>query len=349
MIARAAGLLALALGAAFAQPASIPATYAYSHGIPPRLQWEGNYGYCGETSLISAGLHFGQYTSQYTARALASPGVPQNLHASQLLLGVNAGAAARRMRLRAAEFYWPTQRNTRSFTDWVKSRTLKGQIVIIGLFNNGILLDEWTGRDDGDAEYDHIVPVLGWGSDKPVTAMPDTALPNDVVSYSDNGLYGPFGDPPAYPFLYSTRLRHFAGTRRQANNPDGPVYLLSNHAPNFAIAVEGPLDLDGVTIPVQVSASADREPPIADGSTEPPVPAPLTLTAAVEIPDTSRGYQLYLYDDFDRVPVANFNAAAATAVRSWHIPPNSGATFSVAIPTSTGATAVFRAVPQSAP
>ncbi|MDD2769094.1 MAG: hypothetical protein PHT19_10180, partial [Methylococcus sp.] len=154
-IARAAGLLALAFGAALAQPVSIPEKYAYSHGIPPRLQWDGNYGYCGETSLISAGLHFGQYASQYTVRALASPGIPQNIQASQLLLGVNAGAAARRMRLKTSEFYWPTQRNTRSFTDWVKSRTLKGQIVIIGLFNNGILLGEWSGRDGGDAEYDH--------------------------------------------------------------------------------------------------------------------------------------------------------------------------------------------------
>ncbi|MDD2770297.1 MAG: hypothetical protein PHT19_16360, partial [Methylococcus sp.] len=250
---------------------------------------------------------------------------------------------------KTSEFYWPTQRNTRSFTDWVKSRTLKGQIVIIGLFNNGILLGEWSGRDGGDAEYDHIVPVLGWSSGKPLTEMPDTALPNDVISFSDNGLYGPFGSPPAYPFLYSSRMRHFAGTRRQANNPDGPVYLLSNHAPNFAIAVEGPLDLDDVTIPVRLSASINYEPPITDGSDEPPLPAPLTLTASVEIPNTASAYKLYLYDDFARVPVANFNAAASAAARSWHIPPDSGTTFSVAVPTSTGATAVFRAVPQSAP
>jgi hypothetical protein len=342
-----AALLALTAGSVLAQPVSIP--YTYSHGIQPRLQWEGNYGYCGETSFISAGLHFGQYSSQYTARALASPGVPQNTEASQLLLGINDTVAARRMRLQASEFYWPTQRNTRAFTDWVKSHTLRGRVVIIGVFNNGILLDEWSGRDDGDAEYDHIVPVLGWGSDKPLSKTRDTALPNDVITFSDNGLYGPFGDPPTYPFLYSFRLRHFTGTRRQANNPNGPLYLLSNKAPNFAIAIEGPLDLDGVTVPVRLAASTNQEPPITDGSNEPPVPGPLTLTATVEITDTSSAYNLYLYDDFDRVPVANFNAMAASAAQSWHIPPNSGNTYSVSLRTSTGATAVFRAVPQSAP
>jgi len=41
------------------------------------FQWDANYGYCGEVSLISAGLYYGQYISQYDARALASPNVPQ--------------------------------------------------------------------------------------------------------------------------------------------------------------------------------------------------------------------------------------------------------------------------------
>ena len=42
--------------------------------IPPRRQWEGNGGYCGETVMISAGLYYGQYVSQYDARAFASDG-----------------------------------------------------------------------------------------------------------------------------------------------------------------------------------------------------------------------------------------------------------------------------------
>jgi hypothetical protein len=42
----------------------------WTNNIPPRLQWEANFGYCGEVSLISAGLYYGQYLSQYDARAI---------------------------------------------------------------------------------------------------------------------------------------------------------------------------------------------------------------------------------------------------------------------------------------
>ncbi|AEA68430.1 Hypothetical protein; putative exported protein [Pseudomonas brassicacearum subsp. brassicacearum NFM421] len=65
--------------------------------IPPRLQWEANYGYCGETALISAGLYYGQYVSQFDARAIASPNVKQSKRGSQLLLGRNDGATAAQM------------------------------------------------------------------------------------------------------------------------------------------------------------------------------------------------------------------------------------------------------------
>jgi hypothetical protein len=39
--------------------------------IPTRLQWEENDGYCGEVSLISGGLYFGQYGSQFDTRVMA--------------------------------------------------------------------------------------------------------------------------------------------------------------------------------------------------------------------------------------------------------------------------------------
>lgn len=43
--------------------------------------------YCGEASLVQVSLYFGQYISQFDARAIASPGVSQHLSESQLLLG----------------------------------------------------------------------------------------------------------------------------------------------------------------------------------------------------------------------------------------------------------------------
>jgi hypothetical protein len=253
------------------------------------------------------------------------------------------------MRLDAQRFYGDTQHTARQFLDWVKSETLRGRIVVIGVFNNVIALGEYTGRRDGQPDYDHIVPVLRFGSNVPFDDLPDRALPRDVITISDNGLYGPFGTPPAYQLYYAFRIRRFPGTRRQANRPNGAVYRLKRTPPSYGIAIEGVLDLDAVTIPVRLSASRDDEPAMAHKSNVPPIPAPLTLTATVSIPDQSVPYVLYRYDDFDDVPVAGFNAAAAAAVESWVIPAGSGPTFSVIHPTQTSATVIFRAVPVTAP
>lgn len=325
----------------------IPTEYTFTHGIPPRLQWNENSGYCGETSFISAGLHFGQYCSQYTARSLASPGVNQANPNSQLLLGVNDSAAAERMRLAATPFENRRQRSAREFLEWVKRRTLAGEVAIIGVFNNGIILGEWTNRRGGDSSYDHIVPVLEWGSDRPLTE--ERYFPADVITFSDNGLFGPFGTPPVYPFLYSFRVKDFPGTRVQANNPRGPVYMLKDTPKSYAIAISGVLDPDGVTIPVKLSSDRNYETDIGSQSNTPPTPITMRLTATVTIPDQSVAYVLYRYDDFAKVPVSGFNAAAGDAVESWTIPPNSGPTFTVHYDGLTNETVVFRAVPASAP
>jgi len=280
---------------------------------------------------------------------LASPGVAQSDPSSQLLLGTNDLAATQRMRLAATRFYTPTERSTHAFLDWVKSQTLRGRIVAIGVFNNGIRLDEWTGRRDGDDLYDHIVPVLRIGSHASLEARRDTALARDVITISDNGLYGPVGEPPAYPFYFPRRVDRFRGTRRQANRPRGPLYLLKRTPPSHGLAIEGPLDLDGVTVPVRLTADRDDEPPLADGANAPPVPGPLRLTATVTIADQSVAHVLYRYDDFADVPVAGFNAAAGNAVGAWQIPAGAGPRFTVEIETRTDATVVLRAVPVTAP
>lgn len=82
---------------------SAPAIGAHRrfNDIPPRLQWEANYGYCGEVSFINAGLYYGQYVSQYDARAIASKNRGQSLEESQLLIGVNDLHAAEQMHLKA--------------------------------------------------------------------------------------------------------------------------------------------------------------------------------------------------------------------------------------------------------
>lgn len=339
-------VLACALVVEARETSPIPTRYSQTIDIPPRRQWNENSGYCGETSFISAGMYFGQYCSQFTARSIASPGVPQSDESSQLLLGVNDVVAARRMRLAVEPFYDRTQRTRQAFLAWVKSGFLRGHVVIIGVYNNVRKLEE---TPPGFHTYDHIVPVLGYGSERRLDRDADRAPPTDVITISDNGLYGPFGDPPAYPFLYSYRLRTFPRTRAEANARRGPVYSLRSTPRNYGIAVTGIVDLDGVTVPVRLTSDLDGEPDIGHMSDVPPAPVPMTLTATVTIPDQRIAYTLYQYDDFAQVPASSFNASADRAVASWAIPPGSGPTFVVRIDTTSDATVVLRAVPQSAP
>jgi hypothetical protein len=126
-------------------------TYSMSLAIPPRQQWNNNYGYCGEVSFISAGLYFGQYVSQYTARAAATPGVSQDNVNSQLLISINDMTAATTMHLNAVE--WSGQSNsatTSQFLTWVKSYVVSGYPVIIGIYVN-----RGDGSSAGFSEYDH--------------------------------------------------------------------------------------------------------------------------------------------------------------------------------------------------
>lgn len=326
-------------------------TYTFTHDIPPRLQWNENSGYCGETSFITVGMFFGQYCSQFTAREIASPGVAQSDPASQLLLGVNDLATAAKMRLEAIEFDSRAQRSTDEFLAWVKSNTLAGRVVLIGVFNNGVILGEWTSVEDGDPEYDHIGWVRGIKSRQPLDTHVGEYLAEDELTFCDNGLFGPsVGFPPTmYQFFFHYTFHSFQGTRVEANNPNGPLYMLRNTPPNYALAIAGVSDPDGVTVPVRLRSSSDTEPQIAPNTSVPPQPVPITLTATVTLPDPEASYNLYQYDSFEKVPTTGFNAAARNAARVWTIPPGSGAEFTVELNVLSDRTVIFRAVPTSAP
>ena len=337
-------LSALSTSTAVAVAPQAPAPrYAYDLGIAPRLQWNSNYGYCGETSFISAGMYFGQYTSQWTARNAASPGVPQTEEESQLLLGVNDVDAAEAMRLQAVEFDSESQQSTRQYLTWVKSMVVRGFPVIIGVFLN---MDDDS--SDGQSEYDHIVPVLGVGSQAPLLAANRTYRATDVISFSDNALLDGNTSPNAAVFRY--RFGPFQKSRSQANDPDGETYALRNRPMNYATAVTGVMDPDRVTIPIRLTSNANGE-----GMQEEellvaaPAPRPIDLTATVTIPDPSVGYTVYLYDDFTKVPIRNFNSSASNAISSWSIAPGSGRSWSKTISIMSDQTRVFRAVPSSAP
>jgi hypothetical protein len=277
--------------------------------------------------------------------------------------------AALRMRLKASEY---PGLHTPDMIVWAKGHLLAGHVPIIGVLNNVYTLDE-APQNTGDETYDHIVPVVGFASDEQLEENADRYFPTDVITFSDNGLYGPCDDGK-YKFLYPYEVETFQTTPSIVYSPDGPLYGLLTvpnelHTLNYGIAIEGVLDLEGVCIPVHLSSDTDQEPPTQDVPLTEPilpgevvivpelyeyyrrvvVPNSIQLTATVSLPDPSVAYNLYRYDDFHKVPVAGFNAARCTAKQVWHIPAGSGPTFEVQHAALSSETVVFRAVPASAP
>lgn len=329
-----------ALPASAAIPTLPDAKYTYQLGMAPRLQWNANYGYCGETSFISAGMYFGQYTSQWIARSLASPGVAQTKEESQLLLGVNDMDAARMMKLKAVAFDSEAQKSTPAYLTWVKSMALRGHPVIVGVFLN---MTTSEGELPGSSEYDHIVPVLGVASQSRLASTDRRYRPSDVISFSDNSGANPSS-------LYQSTFKDLQLSRARANDPRAPLYSLRNRPMNYAAAVTGVLDPSRVTIPVRLTSNTDGE-GLQEGlwMDAPPPARPIDITATVTIPNPSLGYNVYLYDEFAKVPIRDFNASATKAIESWTIPPGAGSTWSTSISAMSDQTRVFRAVPVTAP
>ena len=298
-------------------------------GQPIREQWDANWGYCGETSFIAAGMMFGQYASQFTVRELASPGIPQAKAASQLLLGVNDEAAARAMHLTVGQYSGAGGARGRSraarLISWMSDQIAEGARVILGAYIKGLR----------DPEYDHIVPVIDIVSGG--VGNGGRSRLGGRLSFSDN-----------YGHVLTGTFRSLLRDRRGANASSARPYSVPSGVRNYAVAVEGVADRDGATIPVMLQASRHGEPAMVDGALLPPAPEPLAIRATVFIPNQDQSYNLYRYDDFSKVPEASFNAAASNAVQSWVIPAHSGAAVVFDVNVLTSDTVVFRAVPSAA-
>ena len=337
-----------AVAAAATPVAATPAPTKYTAGskLPPRIQWNANYGYCGEAAFISAGLNYGQYISQYDARALASKNARQSLESSQLLLGVNDVAAAKAMHLSATAFNPTKQPTSTAFLTWVKSNVTAGYPVVIGVFMNQSRFYGTTNLNAGDTEYDHIVPVTGITSTRPVTG-PATYYADDVITFNDNGLWtGTNGQPQN---TFSSTFSTFATTRQKANAKTAAVYSLKNGA-DYGIAITGIIDGSRETVPVRLTTSVNAETPVmVDGSTTRPAATPVTLTITVSSLKPGTTYTLYRYNSMANVPDSNINANAAKAAQKWTITIPSGSTYTMTQTINSNEVAVYRAVPVGAP
>jgi len=330
-----------------AASATVAKTYSSVNQLPPRIQWNANYGYCGEVSLISAGLYYGQYISQYDARAIASKNARQNLESSQLLLGVNDVATAKAMHLSATAFNTAQQPNSTAFLTWVKSNVTAGSPVVIGVFQNQSRFYGLRNLYAGDAEYDHIVTVTGITSKYALTGT-TKYYADDVLTFNDHGLWTktPNGQPQnAFSYSFGT----FATTRQRANATAGPVYSLKSGA-DYGIAITGIIDVNRETVPVRLTTSTNAETPaMIPGTNIRPAPKPVTLTITVSNLKPGTTYTLYRYNTMANVPDSKFNANATKAAQKWTIKIASGTTYTMTQTIKSNETAVYRAVPVGAP
>ena len=116
------------------------------------------------------------------------------------------------------------------------------------------------------------------------------------------------------------------------------------------MAITGVVDRDGQTLPISLSTNVNYEKPaMPEGSNTRPAPRELTLTVKVSGLKPGVSYTLYRYDNFKSVPNSAFNANASKAFKSWSIKINAGSSFSVTEKILSDQTAVYRAVPETAP
>jgi hypothetical protein len=317
----------------------------WRNDIGPRYQWNHNYGYCGEVSEISAGLYYGQYLSQYDARA-AADATPQNRYRSQLLLGVNALRAAEKMHLRAIGRNGRFNRSPDDFLEWVKENVLLGRPVAIGIYMNQFRFYGSRNPNAGSPQYDHIVPVIGIGSyhsrDEP------GYFPDDVIAFSDNGEWSSSRRDAQYYFSYA--FSAFQKTRREANAHDGPIYSLTDDHRDFGIAILGVQDEDKETLPVRVTTNINYEhPQIVQGSARRPPPEPLELTITVSGLTQGTKYDLYRYNTLESIPNGAFNKHGSRAYEKWVIAGRADGKFVMTEKIMSDDVAAYRAVPAGAP
>jgi hypothetical protein len=318
--------------------------YAAANDIPPRLQWMANHGYCGEVAIISAGLYYGQYASQYEARALASDGLPQNEGKSQLLLGGDDRRAARLMHLNALEWDTNAEQSTDDFLGWVKQNVVAGYPVVIGIYMNYY---RFYGIHDphAGAIYDHIVPVTGVASNHP---LGDPAYdPSDTLTFSDSGVWS---TDHSRPYVFTYGFGAFQRDREQANAKNGPIYSLDDRARNYGVAITGIADDNHETLPVRVATNVDYErPAMKQGETSRPASMPLVLTVTVSNLQSKATYNVYRYDAFTKVPDGAFNAHAAAAAEHLVLKDPQSPTYTFTEHIRSSDVAVYRVVAASSP
>jgi len=351
------GLFLLLIAGAYATTTKGDFKYEWiTHDLPPRKQWGTNYGYCGETSTQAALLKYGAYFSQWDVRDISVLYGPRNNQQHWYSVGTNDQIASTKLRLQFREFpSFDPSSSTESYMVWLKEMTKAGHAVTMTVFMNHYLFSGGINKDPtyGFHYYDHIVSVA-----KIESNYDDSQYhPDDVVTFSDNGLWCPDGSNNC-PYYFRYNFEEFCGNRTTANAPDGDIYTLpcdkmQPKMMNFGIAHTGVRDDKSETVPVLVSTNVNYEKPEPiPRSDERPKPMPLTLTIRIAQKALQVGVQyiLYRYDSETKVPYSSFNAQSKnSALRKWEFTAKPAEDFVLTEDILSDDKAIYRCVRSDAP
>ena len=239
-----------------------PSTSSYIYPrqpLQPFYQWENNDGYCGEVSMMQAGLNNGQWMSQFNARLICGTGLSQSGqngacsahhgqvdYNAQLLIenpgtGVtgpntyaNSALCLSNSRLGAITYNYSSQSTGipgyEEYMSWVKQEVISGHQVTMAILLNG----------GSNPQYDHEVAVIKIGTNhSPADA---TYYPDDVLYFDDHGVYtlsgATFTSNPAIPpgagsdstgctpYVFGYTFGSLPNTRAGANRKGAQAYSI---------------------------------------------------------------------------------------------------------------------------
>lgn len=250
----------------------LPQSNVQINNIPPRLMWNvvdnswqsSASGYCGETSILSAGLLYGQYVPMYLVRQLLADyfvqlwgSDPKNASTAIQIMWSNyfgngwsqsgspqydypksgnvplswfkargqyycqvlpqiwnntkgadnssfnpINTVLQNLHLSYEHFQDRNQNTIKNFIPWMKQHVVNGHPVVMGV------QDFLAGSNDTD--FDHIVVVIGWGSNNPLTQS--QYYPDDEIVFSDHGLVvggqQPHGGSIPYYFRFTMETQN---------------------------------------------------------------------------------------------------------------------------------------------
>ncbi|MGO9107665.1 MAG: hypothetical protein ACLP9L_00400 [Thermoguttaceae bacterium] len=250
--------------------------------IPARRQWHDNEGYCGETCIQSFAMYYGAYISQYQVRAMINSDQEH-----ELVICENEDVVLKNLHMTYQQWDYDKQPTPqcKAYLAWTKQQLRDGHPVIGTAYMKG----------ETDPDYDHILPFIGFQSSHDSTEYYD----DDKLIFCDNYARSRF----------TRRFRTMDATRSDVAKGTYAYYI--PRSVDYGCSITGIVDSHHETAPVQLNVDRWDEPDVVAG--EKPVMMHGTLTIKALAP--GKVYSLLRYDDYHKVPHADFLAKGGYAWR----------------------------------